>query len=249
VQRTAGSSAKKIQPAPRAKASDIRKEFVDSENLIAPTALFLSSGVHMGMKFKTKMMGKYIYKTRNDGLNVIDVQAISDRIKLAGKMLADYEPKDILVVSRRENTDKIVEKFGELTGIIVKPKRYLPGTMTNPQYDEHYEPKILVASDPWQDRNALHDSLKIGIPVIALCGTSNTTNNVDLVIPCNNRSPKGIGFVFWLLAREYLRNRGLLEKDKELPVSFEEFIGEPSEAKSKSEQEGNPEEELKTEEE
>lgn len=209
-------------------AKKTTKKNAESENLLAPANLFLSSGVHIGLKYKTKMMEDYIYKIRPDGLNVLNVQMISDRIKLVAKFISKYEPKDILVVSRRD-VDKILTRFSEITGIKVMPGRYLPGTMTNPEYDNYYEPKILVVTDPWQDRNALKDALKIGIPIVGLCGTSNTTNNLDLIVPCNNKSAKSIGFVYWLLAREFLRVKGLLAKDKELSISLEDFTSEKKE--------------------
>jgi len=203
---------------------DLKKH--DAENLIADTNLFLSSGVHIGMKFKNKLMEKYIYKTRSDGLNVLNVQMISDRTKIAGQFLAKFEPQEILVVGRKGVAKKTLEKFSELTGIKVMPGRYLPGIMTNPNYEEHYEPKVLIVTDPWQDKNSLHDALKIGIPIVGLCDTSTTPNDIDVIIPCNNKSPRSTGFIYWLLAREYLRNTGKIAKDAELGISYEDFVGD-----------------------
>jgi len=61
---------------------------------------------------------------------------------------------------------------------------------------------------------------------MALCDTNNQSNNIDFVIPCNNKGKKSLGLFFYILAREYLRNRGSLEKDKDLSIPMEEFMKE-----------------------
>ena len=73
------------------------------ETLLVPTNQYLKAGIHIGTKFQTKYMDNFIYKTRPDGLAVLNLQKIDERIKVAAKMLAQYDPKDIVVVSRREN--------------------------------------------------------------------------------------------------------------------------------------------------
>jgi small subunit ribosomal protein S2 len=57
--------------------------------------------------------------------------------------------------------------------------------------------------------------MQIGIPVIALCDTNNQSNEVDLVVPCNNKGKKSLGLLFFLMAREYLKHRG---QEKELNI-------------------------------
>ena len=69
----------------------------------------------------------------------------------------------------------------------------------------------MLVTDPWPDRNAILDATKVGIPVIALCDTNNTANHIDLIVPCNNKGKKSLGLLFMILAKEYLKNRGLLK--------------------------------------
>src|SRR3989344_4446426 len=92
---------------------------------------YLKAGVHIGTKFRTKYMSNFIYKLRPDGLAVLDLQKINDRIDLAIKFLANYSPQDILVVGRRENSWKAIKAFNKATGIRCITGRYLPGMLTN----------------------------------------------------------------------------------------------------------------------
>jgi small subunit ribosomal protein S2 len=48
-------------------------------------------------------MSKFIYKTRPDGLSVLNLQKIDERIKNTINLLLQFAPEDMLIVSRREN--------------------------------------------------------------------------------------------------------------------------------------------------
>ena len=188
--------------------------------------MYLKAGIHIGTKFRTKYMEHFIYKTRPDGLSVLNLQKIDERIALAANLLSQYEPKDILIVSRRENGWKPLKLFGKLTGVRVYAGRYPPGIITNPNLEEYFEPKIVMVTDSWPDRNVIHDALNIGIPVIALCDTNNQSNNIDLVVPCNNKGKKSLGLFFWILAREFLRKKGVLGASGELKETVDDFTEE-----------------------
>ena len=95
--------------------------------------------------------------------------------------------------------------------------------MTNLALKNFAEYKLMIVIDAWLDKNAVDDAKKVGIPVIALCDTNNVANNIDLVIPCNNKGRKSIGLALWVLAREYLQKRGLLQKGMEPNISLDEF--------------------------
>jgi len=196
------------------------------EELLVPQDVYLKSGIHIGTKFKTKYMSQFIYKTRPDGLSVLNLQKIDERIKLAANLLAQYTPKDILIVSRRENSWKSVKAFGKATGIKVIPGRYPPGSLTNPELSIYDESKIVFVTDSWPDKNAILDAIKIGIPVIALCDTNNQSNNIDLVVPCNNKGKKSLGLFFWVLAREYLIKRGVIGNANDFKEKIEDFSDE-----------------------
>ena len=187
---------------------------MSDEALLIPNDEYLKSGIHIGTKFRTKYMDNFIYKTRPDGLSVLNVQKIDERIKLAANLLCNYAPEDILVVCRRETGWKSVKLFSEVTGAKHFAGRYPPGVLTNPALKNFIEAKIVLVADAWPDKNAVEDALKIGLPVIALCDTNNQTNNIDLVVPCNNKGKKSLGLVFYLLAKLYAEKKGTVSGEK-----------------------------------
>jgi small subunit ribosomal protein S2 len=194
----------------------------EQENLLLDSKEYLKSGIHIGTKFKTKYMANFIYKTRPDGLSVLNLKKIDERIRLAINFLSQFEPKDILVVSRRENGWKALKQLTKLTGIKVINGRYPPGILTNTNLETFIEPKIIVVCDPWPDKNAVEDARRAGVPIIALCDTNNQTNNLDLVIPCNNKGKKSVGLIFYLVAREFMR----MKDNEELKETIEDFTEE-----------------------
>lgn len=184
---------------------------------------YLKAGIHIGTKFKTKHMSNFIYKTRPDGLSVLNIQRIDERIKLLINFLSKYEPQDIIFVCRRENGWKALKLMNEITGIKIFAGRYLPGVLTNPNLKNYMEVKAIVVADPWPDKNAVGDALKIGIPVAALCDTNNQSNNLDLVVPCNNKGKKSVGLLVYLLSKHYALNRGIIKKEADFKYNVEDF--------------------------
>lgn len=183
------------------------------EKMLTDRDTYLSVGIHIGAKFRTGFMKKYIYKIRPDGLAVLNVQKIDERLDLVAGMLSRFEPDEILIVCRRDSGLAGASKFGEATGIKMITGRYLPGTLTNPNYEAGYiEPKVLMICDPWADKLVVHDALKVNIPIIALCDTNNLVKNIDLVVPCNNKGKRSLSLIFWILATEYLKRKKKAKK-------------------------------------
>lgn len=184
---------------------------------------YLKAGIHIGTKFKTAHMANFIYKIKPDGLVVMNLQKIDERLKIAADFISRYAPEDIAIVCKRENGWKPLKLFSKMTGIKTFPGRYAPGILTNLGLETFTEFKLMVVVDAWLDKNAVHDALKSGIPIIGLCDTNNNCNDIDFVVPCNNKGRKSIGLVFWILAREYMYNKGLLERGKETPYTIDDF--------------------------
>lgn len=191
--------------------------------LLIPLDKYLAAGLHIGTQQKTKDMEKYIYRVRADGLHVLDVKSSNNKIIVAAKLLSKYDPDEVLVVSTRQYGQAPVKKFGEVTGTKTIPGRFIPGTLTNPQYSKFIEPKILVVTDPRADSQAVIEAKQNNIPVVALCDTENLLCNVDVTIPVNNKGRKAIALVYWLLARQILRERGTIPEDGDLDIEATDF--------------------------
>ena len=197
-----------------------------AEELLVPQDVYLKSGIHIGTKFRTKYMANFIYKIRPDGLAILNLQKIDERLKLAANFLANYDPKDIIIACKRENGWKPVSMFGKVTGVRTFVGRYPPGTLTNPSLKTYTEAKLIFIVDPWPDKNIMDDAARVGIPVIALCDSNNQTNNIDLAVPCNNKGKKSLGLIFWILAREFLKKKGAITKDEDFKYKIEDFTEE-----------------------
>ena len=184
--------------------------------LLIPLDNYLAAGLHIGTQQKTHDMERYIFRVRSDGLYVLDIRKTDERICQVAKFLAQYDADDILVVATRQYGQAPVKKFGEITGCKTIPGRFIPGTLTNPTYHKFIEPKIIVVTDPRSDAQAVLESKQNGIPVVGLCDTENLLSNVDIVVPVNNKGRKAIALVYWLLARQLLRERGTIGPEDEL---------------------------------
>ncbi|MGQ9506883.1 MAG: 30S ribosomal protein S2 [Candidatus Bathycorpusculaceae bacterium] len=193
------------------------------EELLLPRDTLLSAGIHIGTRMKTGDMEQFIYRVRPDGLFVLDVKKTDDRIRTAAKFLARFEPSKIAAAAARLYAQEPVSKFCEATGATPIVGRFIPGLLSNPLYPNRIEPEVLIVSDPRADFQAVKEAASEGIPVIALCSTDNEFSGVDFVIPTNNKGRRALAVIYWLLARQILRERGELPPDKDLPLTIEDF--------------------------
>jgi small subunit ribosomal protein S2 len=193
------------------------------ETLLLPRDTLLSAGIHIGTRMKTLDMEPFIYRVRPDGLFVLDVKKTDDRIRTTAKFLSRYEPSKVAIAATRLYAHEPVRMFCKLTGATPLIGRFIPGQLSNPQYSNRVDPEIIVVSDPRADAQAVKEASKVGIPIVALCSTDNEFSGVDLVIPTNNKGRRALAVIFWLLARQVLRERGELAPDRDPPISIEDF--------------------------
>ncbi|MCC6017569.1 MAG: 30S ribosomal protein S2 [Candidatus Verstraetearchaeota archaeon] len=198
-----------------------------SSELLVPLELYLSTGVHIGTRIKTKSMIPFIYRVRPDGLYVLDVKRIDERIRIAAKFIARFPPHKICAVSSRQYGWRPVKQFCSLVGGFPITGRFIPGTFTNPHLPCYKEPSVVIISDPRADEQALNEAIDMGIPVVALCDTDNLASGVELIIPVNNKGRKALALTYWILARQVLRERGDIPPDGDIPLSIEDFEAKP----------------------
>jgi small subunit ribosomal protein S2 len=193
------------------------EEAKDYESLI-PMDEYLAAGVHIGTQQKTEDMKRFIYRVRPDGLYVLDVKASDERIKIAASFLRKFDPVRILVVSARQYGQYPAMMFAKVIGAKSLVGRFIPGTLTNPQYRNFTEPDVVIVTDPIGDAQAVKEAVDVGIPVIGMCDTNNMTMNIDLIIPTNNKGRKALALIYFLLAREILKLR-----DQKLDYTVSDF--------------------------
>ncbi|MEM1749218.1 MAG: 30S ribosomal protein S2, partial [Sulfolobales archaeon] len=101
--------------------------------LLVPLDIYLAAGVHIGTHICTKHMEGFVYKLRPDGLYILNVRLIDERIRIAAKFLSRFNTGSILAISARQYGFKPVEMFAKLTGNKSLTGRFTPGTLTNPR--------------------------------------------------------------------------------------------------------------------
>ncbi|MGP6220943.1 30S ribosomal protein S2 [Caldiplasma sukawensis] len=196
---------------------------MQEENLLISEEEYQKSGVHIGTQNKTADMVKYIYKIRSDGLYLLDVKQTDKMIRVAGKFLSRIRPDKILVAAQRQYAIRPVSKFTEVIGCKSIVGRFIPGTLTNYELPTFLEIDAIVVTDPMADTQVMKEAKSVGIPILAFCDANNKTDFVDLVIPSNNKGRRALALVYWLLAREILKNRGSIKSDDEFKYTIDDF--------------------------
>ncbi|MBM3247047.1 30S ribosomal protein S2 [Candidatus Pacearchaeota archaeon] len=212
----------------------------DTKETLVPLTDYIACSVHLGTKVITPDMRKYVYKRRADGLAVINTNLIDDKIRDASAFFNQYAPEDVFIVSKREASWPAVEKFSEVTGIRAFMKKYPAGIITNLILDNFFEAKLVIICDPWVDKNALNDALRLKIPTLAICDTNNYARLITKVVPSNNKSRKSVGLILYILAREYLKSLGKEKEAKELKL--EDFAGKIEQANEDADAEAKKQE-------
>ena len=198
----------------------IKEEKEEAKNLLVPIEDYLKSSIYLGTRVITPDMRKYIYRRRADGLAVFNTTLLDVKLREGAEFLSKFEPKDIIVVCKREAGWKAVRKFAETLGIRYFTKKYPAGILTNTRLSTFQEAGLVFICDNWLDKNAMTDAMRVKTPVLSICDTNNFTRNITHVIPGNNKSAKSLGMIFFLLTKLYIEKKGL-----KIPVPpIQEFV-------------------------
>lgn len=190
---------------------------------------YLEAGVNIGSRRHVKDMEEFIFRVKKNNLAILDLEKTDSRIAQAAELLSQYEPEDVLAVSRKKNGHTPVVTFAEATGARRIFGRFMPGTLTNPNSEDFVEPEVLLVTDPEDDWPALQEAVDANIVIVAIADSANSLDYVDYVIPANNKGRRSLALLYYLLARETLKGRGELEDDSAFDYTIEDFEEEEPE--------------------
>ena len=196
--------------------------------MLVPLEEYVKAGIYLGTRVVTPNMRPFVYRRRADGLAIFNTDTIDEKLKEGIEYLSKFAPEDVILICKRQAGWKAAEKFSEITGIRVFTKKYPAGILTNKKLPDFFENELTIITDQWVDKNALNDTLKVRKKVLMICDTNNFSQNADQIIIGNNKSPKSIGLIFYILARGYCKARGIKKDIPDLEFwTGDEGIAEP----------------------
>lgn len=202
-----------------------------------------SSGIHFGVKsYVTKDMKDFVVEITSNGNPIFDLNKILQRIETTGKMIATYNHPVLYATDARFTN--ALKSFTKMTGITSIQGRLVPGTFTNSNLEGYIDADIVVISDPslgfpkpgstlrdfTADRRVIQEATAMQIPVVGICNSNATLEDIDVVIPANNASKQAIAVTYYLLARSVLFAKHVPEVAINASSRLENFETEQVEA-------------------
>ena len=214
ILKKAKEISKKIE-AP--KTEELKKEVKNKKKeLLVPLEEYVKSGIYIGTRAVTPKLKKFMYRRRADGLAIFNTEIIDEKLREGIEYLSKFKPEDVILVCKRQAGWHAAKLFSKITGIRVFTKKYPAGVLTNTELSDFFENELTIITDSWLDKNALNDTLKVNKKVMMICDMNNFPRGVSQMIIGNNKSPKSLGLIFYILAKGYVKKRGIKVEVPEL---------------------------------
>ena len=131
----------------------------------------------------------------------IALRSLSERVEKLERLVSEKEKGELSKYTKKERLliDRDIEKLRTFFfGISVMKSL----------------PQAIFVVDSKKESIAVKEAQKMGIPVVALCGTDNNLNEVEFPIPANDSSKLSIEFFLGKIAEAY--KAGQLKKVEEV---------------------------------
>lgn len=196
--------------------------------------LMIAATCHLGGQSLTHKMSEYAYKRRADKVWVFNLQKTWDKLVLAAQIIVSYKNRSsIVVLSSKKFGHKPATMFARAIGATPITGNFVPGTFTNKSTKSITEPRLIITTDPFTDKQTICEASYINVPCISLSNTDNSVELIDCVIPCNNRSPASIGAIFFILGQLVQYMEGKVELNDEIRLKADAyFYRDPAEIES-----------------
>lgn len=217
--------AKKLSEKVDVAKTEELKEKVKGEkkkDTLLPLEDYVRSGIYLGTKVVTPDMRKYVYRRRADGLAIFNTDIIDEKLKEGIEYLSKFNSEDIILVCKRQAGWKAAKLFSQVTGIRTFTKKYPAGILTNTDLPDFFEIELSIICDAWLDKNALLDTLKVNKNILMICDTNNFSKGANQIVIGNNKSPKSLGLILYLLAKGYCDKKNITEKIPDIDEWMEE---------------------------
>ena len=191
-------------------------------DMLIPLEDYVKVGIYLGTKVVTPKMKPFVYRRRADGLAIFNTDLIDEKLKEGIEFLSKFNPEEVILVCKRQAGWHAAQKFSEVTGIRVFTKKYPAGILTNIKLPDFFENEMTIVIDSWLDKNALNDTMRVNKKILMICDTNNFPRGSEQIVIGNNKSAKSLGLIFYLLARGYVKAKGL---DVNVP-EMEQWTGE-----------------------
>jgi small subunit ribosomal protein SAe len=201
----------------------------------------LACNVHIGSTNISPTMVRYVWKRNIEGVHIIDLRKTWEKLQLAARVIAQMQnSQDVCAVALTSGESKqspiaqrAVLKFSQHIECRHLAGRFTPGTFTNRIQSNFFEPRLLVVSDPIKDFQPILESSYVNMPVIAMADIDSPTRHIDIVIPCNTKGKESVALMWWLLAREVLRIKGVISRHEDWDVLVDMFVFRDQEEQEK----------------